>query len=383
VTPDLPEAPVDDGPSGALEPTQDPGTPTSDNCEAYVSQRIQVPVGWSFANDRDTHAKRPGFHIFGKCPNCHGDTTGVCATEYLAEGVPMQGTDRAVASFQADFQTPLRRVSRRRAAGQPSKRRTQITVLRCACTRNHASSPAGTFGCGSEWLLRVEYSLNNAKETTLTPVSAEEASHYWPAADAAAAEVPDSLATAQAAAKNWGAGLTAVLTLLGVGALFANRTSVQSLGTAAQVVFAALAFVAVVANAVMLYQSTFATYGSPSVKDALKPSDLWNADLDPLMQAAASMRRLQTSVWATGVAVVAALGAAGILLLASSTPTPVPPATAKITFTLNGIPTTTPCDTMTLTPLTTPPTSTLTVANTTDGTSETIALSAITAVAAC
>jgi hypothetical protein len=358
--------------SGA-PPTQIPnqGVPllTTDK-NWYANERITLPKNWLserqtnwpaswpipwFDNDHKDLANRPGFHIFGLCPSCHHETTGVCATEYLSQDLNEANQTRS--SFHADERSPLQgfapllrrssQTSGHRPAIRP-RRRAQVRVLRCACTANHCP-PAGAsgFGCGSEWLLHVTYQERDPSPAQIDVVPAEQAYLYWPAADAAAAEVPTSLTTAQSAAKNWGGALTALVTLVGVGTLLGNRATVSTLSTKAQVCFGILAFLAVLADAVMLYQSDFAMFGSTRIKAALRPSDLRNADLDPLIQASLSVRKLQISVRATAVAVVMALGATGILLFAKAAQPQPSPATFKITYRMpDGIKTTTGCGTL-------------------------------------
>ncbi|MDQ6806049.1 MAG: hypothetical protein M3065_14030 [Actinomycetota bacterium] len=259
-----------------------------------------------------------------------------------------------------------------------------ITVAKCACVHNHVPPADGAFGCGSEWLLRVSFNPKDPTRTYLAPVPEHEAYHVWAAADNAASHVSTSLSDAQSAAKNWAAALTAVLTLLGVGGLLANRTTVQTLDAFWQVAFGLFAFGAVAANAVMLYQSNFASYGSPKIDDALKASDPDVADLDLLVDAKISVRRFQIAVRSTACAAVCALVAIGILLFASSAPPPAAPPTSKITYKVNGVTTTTPCGTVVFSSSKrgTPTTVTF-VPTTKNATQQTLPLAEIKSIAAC
>ena len=309
----------------------------------FQNERIQLPENWPndwFDNDRNHLADEPGFHIFGDCPSCHHPTTGLCATEYLSQDI-----GRGAARARVVGVEPIEEAQVVQGIEGPTPDKTQITVLRCACNANHVPPTAGAFGCGSEWLVRVSYDSTSKSNATISVVTQDEASHCWSAADAAAASVPTSLTIAQATAKNWGGALTAILALLGISSLLSNRTSVQSLAPWWQALFGLFALVAVVADGVMLSQSNLATYGFPSIKTSLKPRDLENADLNPLIQASASVGKLQTSVRATAVAVVSALVALAILLFASPAPGP---ASSKITYTAGRIATTTACGTVTL-----------------------------------
>jgi hypothetical protein len=369
------------GHSESSPPQPNAGAPPVAPKRWYVNERITVTDVGTFHNDHDRFYKAPGFHIFGPCPSCGHDTSSVCATEYLAQDVdPDDGgppTTKAVAGRDtAAWEGEVREVRRLQyeptsqgatpspteqlgrywskfttthpIPGEPSVEdrgapeveepeptpKTMLTVMRCACTDNHVAQqgvpapPAGTFGCGSQWVVRVLYD-DTAEPAVILAAGELEAAYCWPAADAAAAQVPRALTNAQASAKNWGAGLTAILTLGGIGALLTNESTVRSLNTFWQVMFGIAAFVAVIANGVMLYQSTIAGYGSARTADALRPSDLRDADLDGLIQARATAKKLRTAILATVVAVVAALFAAGILLYGATTPALTTPTTTS------------------------------------------------------
>ena len=381
-------------------PPLDPARPTPNDGRVqatdapklwYANERIQLPPDWRevgpapwFRADRHTLMEQPGFHIIGICPRCRHQTTSVCATEYLASDLDgAAGTagaaaeapaalERAIAApgaevtewpddsigemeqerrgkkwLQAEHQPSLRR---RRPSGGPvaDGPKTQVTVLRCACVENHVPAEPGAFGCGSEWLLQVEYDDSTQPgKTYISVVDPETAYRYWPTADAAAAEVPAALTTAQSAAKNWAGALTAILGLIGIGTLLGSRTAIQSFSPLGETLFGVFAFVAVLADAAMLYQSDLATFGWPKIREALKPSDQWNADLDPLTQASASVRKLRRSVWAAAISGVAALAAIGILLFA---PPASAPSKSKVVYVVNGVKTVTSCGTVTFPP---------------------------------
>jgi hypothetical protein len=299
---------------------------------AAVAARGVVPWDGEVGEVRRLQGARGGVGGVGQLQGEGGEAGGTPSpTDYLrhywskfttthpiAEG-PTAG-DRGAPEEQAPEPTP----------------KTMLTVMRCACTFNHvaqqgAPAPAaGAFGCGSQWMVRVLYDDDTAQAAVILPAGELEAAYCWPAADAAAAQVPKALTNAQASAKNWGAGLTAILTLGGIGALLTNESTVRSLNTFWQVMFGIAAFIAVIANGVMLYQSTIASCGSSRSADDLRPSDLRDADLDLLIQARATVRKLRTAILATAVAVVAALFAAGILLYGTTTPAPTTPTTTSV-----------------------------------------------------
>lgn len=391
--------------NSALDRALDPAKPTPNDGRVgptdapklwYANERVLLPPDWRtvgpapwFRTDRRLLQGQPGFHIIGICPRCRHKTTSVCATEYLADDVDITaGSGRQAAAEVAarpaaanaaagepiaarsetaagtDDSTGQREHERRgrrrlQAENQPSLRwrkaggspppggaKTQVTVLRCACAENHVPATPGAFGCGAEWLLQVEYDDSSQPgQTYISVVDPEKAYRYWPAADAAAAEVPAALTTAQSAAKNWAGALTAILGLVGIGTLLGSRATIQSFSPMVEVLFGILALIAVLADGVMLYQGDLATFGWPQIRAALKPSDQWNADLDPLTQASASVRKLRRSVWAAVISAMAALGAVGILLF--TPPAPVPLSRATVTYVVNGVKTVTPCGTVT------------------------------------
>lgn len=285
----------------------------------YARERIQLSdgVAAAFTNDRaelgSQFRRLPGFHIRGRCPSCNHETSAVCATWFQAH----KATDD-------------------NGRGQL----TQLTVVRCACTYNHVASTPGDFGCGSEWLLRVTFDPKGAENARITVAEAGSAVRGWPLADTTADDVAQCVTAAQNTAKNWGTALGGVLTLLGIGALLANRATVQALDTTWQLLFALAALVAVSGNVIMLLQTDLAQFGTPGGNKTLQPGHLGNADLVPLIQASSSKRKLRRAVWATAVAVVAALAALAILIFVE------PRATSKITYDVNGIAITTPCSTI-------------------------------------
>jgi hypothetical protein len=428
LTPHLPGAP--DQASGDHKPAPNEGRPAKNEAGRkrwYASERIQLPENWptgspggEFTADRDVLVGRPGFHIFGACPSCLHPTTSVCATEYLTEeaapgaarpgaaegqaaspaktflAIPAPGSpENETAKVKNPAQPRLHgdRQSRKRSprtrkpwfgTARPTDDQTQVTVLQCACTHNHVPPKDDTFGCGSQWLLRVDYNdVTNRGHTDISVVPEWEAFHYWPAADAAAREIPASLTTARSAAKNWAGALTAILGLLGIGALLGSRSTIQNFSPRDEIIFGVLAFIAVLADGAMLYQSDLATFGWPRIRAALKPSDQWNADLDPLTQASASVRKLRRSVWAAAISAAAALGAVGILLFVPAAPGV---STSKVVYVVNSTKMVTPCGTVTMpsASATGPAASFLTFTpDVTNGKPVSISLSAITNIDAC
>ena len=128
----------------------------------------------------------------------------------------------------------------------------------------------------------------------------------------------------------------------------------------------------------MLAQSNLGSFGFPRIDQALGPRDLRDADLAPLIQARASVRKLRISVVATVVAVVTALAAAGILLFAGPA---LPLPTVKVTTTVGSLVSTTACGTLTYLPA--PATTVDFKPDVRGGAPESIDLRTVTAITAC
>ena len=403
---------------GILPPDRDPKV-------WYARERVRLGADdiAGFDHDRATlPLDAPGFHIFGVCPACGHSTTALCATEYLSLDLPASRGARVPVSIRLD--SPIRstpftttRVATtaestltaeqlqeltRDIGGSASATdeilaqhpelpprndvpaKTMLSVVRCACIANHVAPTPDAFGCGTEWLVRVTYDPKNNNNTAITPVTYEESVNCWAAADAAATAAPGALTNAQAAAGKWQAGLTAIIAVLGVTALLSNRATIQTLSPGWETLFAIAAAAAVVANIVMLLQSDLASFGFPNIRQALPPSDLRNADLDPLTQARVTLRKLRISTWATGAAVLAAIVAVAVVLFVHPA---LPKATYKITTVSGTTTTTSACGTISYPAPPKPgqpaPTTLTFTANTDDATPTAITLTTITTITAC
>jgi hypothetical protein len=315
------------------------------NKKVYVAERIAAPKEHVFHDDRVKLWQQPGFHIWGKCPSCGHDTSAVCATDFLAHEQGLVGFEQASLKPSRRTLHPWRRLMRR-GERRRGGRKAMITLMQCACSFNHQPPKgAGPFGCGAEWLLYVTYGPDTAAKVTIDPVAKEDKNIYrcWAAANAAAAEIPTALTNAQASAKNWAGALTALIALSGIGTLLGARSTVQSLDSAPKGLFGALASVALLANAIVLYQSDLAQFGPFNPARRLQPSDLRNADLDPLIEARNSIRRLRTAISAAAVSALAAVSAALILLFVHAAPAA---PSSKVTYKTGEITNTTACSTV-------------------------------------
>jgi hypothetical protein len=403
---------------GILPPDPDPK-------EWYAHERVRLEADdlAGFDHDRATlPLDTPGFHILGFCPSCRHPTSALCATEYLSLDLPASRGARVPVSIRRDRPTSSTPFTTMRVAttsdstltadqihelsrdigGSASATdeilaqhpdlpprndvpaKTMLTVVRCACIANHVAPTPETFGCGTEWLVRVTYDPKNKDNTVLSPVTYEESVNCWAAADAAAMAAPAALTTAQAAAGKWQTALTAIIAVLGVTALLSNRATIQTLSPGWETLFAIAAAAAVVANIVTLLQSDLASLGFPHIRQALLPSDLQNADLDPLTQARVTLRKLRTSTWATGAAVLAATIAVSIVLFVHPA---LPKPSYKITTAAGGTTTTSACGTISYPPAAKPgqpaPTTLTFTPNTDDAAPSAITLTTITTITAC
>jgi len=183
----------------------------------YRVERVQVD-GFSeglFSDDRLDQGIDPvGFHINGECPSCKHETTALCAAKYIApDSKELEEAVKLKTAYDESHQEDLVSL---------------VTVLRCACIKSHTNAPANTFGCGTEWLLRVSYlpQVTDSHPKYL-PVPENESFKYWSPADNIAAAVAGSLSAAQAIAKNWQAFLTGFLAILGVASVVGGRNTLQ------------------------------------------------------------------------------------------------------------------------------------------------------------
>jgi hypothetical protein len=283
----------------------------------YLVERVQVD-GFNedfFKSDRGVQGIDPvGFHIDGECPSCKHQTTALCAAKYIAPD------DR-----ELEEMAPVRA----KYSGDDKRHLVSlVTVLRCACITSHPNAPANTFGCGTEWLMRVSYLPQDEKsDPKYFPVLDSEAFKYWSPADNIATAVAGSLSAAQAIAKNWQAFLTGFLAILGVASVIGGRSTIQQLSGGAQIILGVAAAAALLLNAAVLYYANLAQFGYPKVEEVSKPRYLRDSDLQTLKDASISITKLKKSFSFAVASVVAALVATGIFLFW-------PPSTTKIQYKL-------------------------------------------------
>jgi hypothetical protein len=213
------------------------------NTAYEVKRRLlaaDYPVG---ALENDLKYRRPdpyGFHIWGPCPNCGHKTSGVLPCKYLQDdeqGALQSGAARAVVKDffgLAPGETPVSDEN----GGLP--RRTgavrNVMVFKCACVANH-STDDDKFGCGSEWLLRVEYiSKKPSEPVIIEPVTDTDSVRYWAADDDVAVNLTNASSTAQALAKSWVTTLGTLVGLLALSGILAGRDTIQSLPTYFQII---------------------------------------------------------------------------------------------------------------------------------------------------
>jgi hypothetical protein len=218
---------------------------------------------------------------------------------------------------------PLRPLAYAVRGQDPGLNKAKISVLTCQCTSNHKNSK-GAFGCGASWLIGAEFNLADKKpEATLHVVTEDEEDEedvtvtaVWPVAAAYATTASSSLKTVQASAKTWQAALTAILGLVAVVSLVGGRSTLQTLSGATQAWIVTLAAIAVVANAVGIYQSTLSSIGFPAIKKVAGAVELSNSDLWPLRQTIQAAGSLRAALGWSAVAFVFGAAAIGVVWLA-------------------------------------------------------------------
>jgi hypothetical protein len=318
----------------------------------YKLERVLLDANYdtntAFGDDLADQSADVGFHVFGGCPSCAHPTTALLASKYLTD----YQTDPGNADVQVAVSPPRTRkagllnldgvtahspgrVHPARAADhsgelRATNRRTQVLAMRCSCAENHPDQKDGTFGCGSEWLLAVNYDPTKRSATVLKlPVSAEDGSRVWQSADEVATAVSAALSSSQASATKWLTAYTSLLAVLGLAGVLAGRSTIQALGGGWQVLLAIAVLVALLGDIAMIALANYSSLGFPGLRAAPDHVELKNADLQPLLDAEASIKALRHARTATYVSACGALVAIGVFLFA-----PQPAATGDVKLTV-------------------------------------------------
>jgi hypothetical protein len=276
-------------------------------------QRIDIsacPVDRRFSSDLDANDKHlVGFHIQGECPSCQHQTNALCATKYIEPEDP-----DIVRSRQAR-RTELGITQHLSTGGV-----TQITLLRCACIADHPGAK-DQLGCGSEWLLEVNYAKTLPRGTVgFNIVPADELAHFWSVANDRSTAISTLLSQAQGAATKWQTGLTAILGVLAIGTILTGRDTISTFSVGWKIAIAAALIVALLGNAFMLYFSNVASIGPLLRRSSFNPEPLKDADLAPLKAASRSAAKLRNAFYATVASFLGALFAVGIYAYGPSVP---------------------------------------------------------------
>ena len=320
------------------------------NNEAYRVQRVLLAADYPVANFQNDLARQPkklyGFHMWGLCPNCGHPTNGLVAAKYLADDDWTAFTSPAAEDAiraSANVQTDL--VSLRDDAGSVRRRqdaRRNVVVFRCACNHTHNPPPSDErFGCGSEWLLKIDYLPDDTEAPVIVETVADaEAARYWEASEDITASVADSASTAQTMSKTWTTVLASLVGLLTLAGIIGGRDTIQSLPDWAQALLGLFAFIALILQGATLYWGNVASIGFPQLRNSLKPHQLRDADIQPLIDADAIVTRLHRALLAAGLSVVAAGAAFAIFLFVPATHAP---GDVKLTYSVNHIMNETAC----------------------------------------
>ena len=275
-----------------------------------------------------------GFHVFGKCPSCGHYANALLATKYLtyydSDGSktksPAPASRTLTKRLEALSLTRVPTLAHPRAqpnAAPPNTpfpaddaRRTQVLVMRCNCDQSH-SDKDDPFGCGSEWLLAVNYIPSDSEATVYKlPLSDTDSSRVWQSAESVTAATSATLTSSQASATKWTSVFTAALGILGLAGILGGRTTIQALGGGWEVALGIAVVVALLGNIAMLGFANNASLGFPSLRKAPDIVELKNADLQPLHDADDAIKALDKARTAAYLSGFAALIAIFIFLFA-------------------------------------------------------------------
>jgi hypothetical protein len=269
-----------------------------------------------------------GFHVFGKCPSCGHFANALLATKYLTYYDSDGSKAKAPASANRSLTKRLETLNLERATtlahprAQPhaappnapfpadGARRTQVLVMRCNCDQNH-SDKDDAFGCGSEWLLAVNYIPSDSAATVYKlPLSDVDSSRVWQSAESVTAATSAALTSSQASATKWTSVFTATLGVLGLAGILGGRTTIQGLGGGWEIALGLAVVVALLGNIAMLGFAGDASAGFPALRSAPDKVELQNADLQPLHDADAAIKALdkaRTAAYLSGFAALIAI----------------------------------------------------------------------------
>jgi hypothetical protein len=269
-----------------------------------------------------------GFHVFGKCPSCGHYANALLATKYLTYYDSDGSKTKAPAPASLNLTKRLETLSLTRIPtlahprAQPNAappntpfpaddtRRTQVLVMRCNCDQNH-SDKGDAFGCGSEWLLAVNYIPNDSAATVYKlPLSGADSSRVWQSAESVTAATSATLTSSQASATKWTSVFTAALGVLGLAGILGGRTTIQTLGGGWEFGLGLAVVVALLGNIAMLALANNASLGFPTLRKAPDKAELQNADLQPLRDADAAIKALdkaRTAAYLSGFAALIAI----------------------------------------------------------------------------
>lgn len=316
----------------------------------YLAQRVLLAANYPVADFENDLAGRSkgfyGFHIWGLCPNCGHPTNTLVAAKYLADDDWTAFTSPAAEDAlraSANVQTDL--VQLRDDSGGVKRRRgatRNVVVFRCACNHTHNPPPADEkFGCGSEWLLKVDYlPAEPDAAVVVETVADDEAARYWEASEDIAASIAGSASTAQTMSKAWTTVLASIVGLLAIAGIISGRDTIQSLPLWAQVMLGVFAVIALVLQGATLYWGNVASVGFPQLRSSLKPHQLRDADIQPLIDADAIVTRLHRALWTAVLSAAAAGVALAIFLFAHAAPAP---GEVKLTYSVSHVTNTTAC----------------------------------------
>ena len=292
-------------------------------------QHVQVVLAQTydmsqFSTDLASQNPLYGFHVWGPCPRCGHLSSGLIPVEFLVVSPGGQKEVGRNAAHTLGDSGGLALSYRLTPSELPAPRPVQegfslkAAALTCHCLVAH-DQVHGNTGCGAEWMIAFEYARDpgtrsGERGVTLSSVPPDVAARIWVAADSVTDSVASAGKTAMTLAGKWITILTSVVGVIALGGVIAGRATILSIPPWPRAVLGTAALIAVIANALMIYQGNQAGTGLPVLRRARDERSLIDADIKPLRDASAAIDGLRKARNFAVLTVSAALIAVGLFL---------------------------------------------------------------------
>jgi hypothetical protein len=243
-----------------------------------------------------------GFHVTGRCPACTHETT----SPFILKGV-VTGSANVLVTVSGGGNGQQTLLPGQSVLEEHEKAGLSYGSIHCSCGVYHDGANEN-FGCGASWLIAGKVDLKHIPEhgPVFEPVAGKDLGIYWPAAEAVATAAPEALTAFRATAAAWQTGIAGLVTAVGLATLTAARTTIQGLEVPWNTVVTVAIIAATVLSAIDVIIALISNVGFPRVKSSAKASNLANADLASLRQAALASNLLFGGSIVGGLAFVAA-----------------------------------------------------------------------------